>query len=121
MISEALKRLGEVSAEYARRAQDFARIADEAAEAEATHRAERARAVVRHKTSEERMAMSEAEVRAEADEQVADLYRDRLVKAAARDAAKAKLDQLREQVAVGRSFAAAERAADELHARGNTP
>lgn len=116
-ISDALRRLGTVSAEYATRAQAFEGLADEAARAEALHRAERAKAIVWHKSSEDRMSMAEAEVRAEADEHVAALHLDRLVKAAAADAARAKLAQLKEQVAVGRSFAAAERASDEMHAR----
>lgn len=117
-ISDALRRLGTVSAEYATRAEEYAGIADEAARAEAEHRKERAKAIVWHKTSAEKISMAEAETRAEADENVSRLYLDRLVKAAAADAARARLHQLKEQTAVGRSFAAAERFGDELHAKG---
>lgn len=104
-----------MSAEYATKAEEYGRIADEAARAEAEHRKERAKAIVWHKTSAEKISMAEAETRAEADENVSRLYLDRLVKAAAADAARARLHQLKEQTAVGRSFAAAERAADQIH------
>lgn len=122
MISEALRRLGQVSAEYAERARDYGQIADAAARAEAEHRQEKAKAVVWHKQSgaAEKISMSEAEHRADADERVAGLYLQRVVTAAAADAARAKLHQLREQVAVGRSFAAAEREADRITATGPT-
>lgn len=117
-ISEALRRLGAVSAEYERLARDYGQVADVAARAEAEHRKERAKAIVWHKTSAEKVSMAEAETRAEADDNVSRLYLERLVSAAASDAARAKLHQLREQVAVGRSFAAAEREADRITATG---
>lgn len=122
MISEALRRLGAVSAEYERLAREFGQIADAAARAEAEHRREKAKAVVWHKQSgaAEKISMTEAEHRADADDHVSGLYLQRVVTAAAADAARSQLHQKREQVAVGRSFAAAEREADRISATAPT-
>lgn len=122
MISEALRRLGAVSAEYERLAREFGQVADAAARAEAEHRREKAKAVVWHKQSgaAEKISMSEAEHRADADDRVSELYLARVVTAAAADAARSQLHQKREQVAVGRSFAAAEREADRISATNPT-
>jgi hypothetical protein len=118
VISDALRRLGAVSAEYERRASAYGNLTDAAAEAEAVHRQERAKAVIWHKSQGEKLSQAEAETRADADDHVAELFKTRLVTAAAAEAAKQKLGQLKEQVAVGRSFAAAERYSDELHGKG---
>jgi hypothetical protein len=116
VISEALRRLGAVSAEYEQRAREYGTVADAAARAEAEHRKERAKCILWHKGQGEKLSQAEAETRAEADDHVAGLYLERMVTAAAADAARAKLHQLREQTAVGRSFVAAERVADQIHA-----
>lgn len=120
MISEALRRLGAVSAEYERKASEYGNLTDAAANAEADHRRERARAIIWHKSQGEKLSQAEAETRADADDNVSELFRARLVTAAAAEAAKQKLAQLREQVAVGRSFSAAEREADRITA-GTAP
>ncbi len=112
----AIHQLGQVSRAYALAAQEYEAIAVAAAEAEATHKAERAKAILRAKAGEERVSHAEAETRAEADDRIAALYRDRLVKAAQSDAHRARLAQLREQTAVGRSVVTSERAGDQFHA-----
>ena len=112
----AIHQLGQVSRAYATAAQEYEAIAVAAAEAEATHKAERAKAILAARATAERMSQAEAETRAEADDRIAGLYRDRLVKAAQADAHRARLAQLKEQVAVGRSYVTSERAADQFHA-----
>ena len=111
----ALERLGAVSREYQTAAQGYEAIAVAAAESESLHKTERAKKLLSIKATEERMSHAEAEARAEADDYIAGLYRDRLVKAAQAEAARARLAQLREQVAVGRSVVTSERAADQFH------
>lgn len=112
----AIDQLGHVSRTYATAAQEYEAIAIAAAEAESLHKAERAKAILQAKAGEERVSHAEAETRAEADDRIAELYRDRLVKAAQSDAHRARLTQLKEQVAVGRSYVTSERAADQFHA-----
>lgn len=111
----AIHRLGQVSTEYERMAQEYGDVAVAAANAEADHKRERAKAILKAKAGEDRMSHAEAEARAEADDAVSELYRDRLVKAAKADAHRERLRQLREQVAVGRSYVTSERAADQFH------
>lgn len=112
-----LDRLGEVSREYQRMADAYKTVATEAAEAEAVHKSARARAILRFKATEtERMSHAEAETRAEADPEISELYRDRLVKSALADSHREKLRQLREQIATGRTAVASEREIDRLHA-----
>lgn len=120
-MSESLRRLGDVSRFYEQKADECEAVYTAAARAESAYKHERAKTVIRFKESGERMSVAEAETRADADEAVAQLYQDRLVKAAQADALKAKLSQLREQVAVGRTAVVDERAADQFHARGATP
>lgn len=102
-------------------AQDYERVALAAAHAESDHKRVRAQTILRVKTTEERMSHAEAEARAEADDEVSRLYRLRVTTAAVADAHRERLRQLREQVAVGRSFATSEREADRLHATGRDP
>lgn len=115
----ALDRLGEVSREYQRMADAYRQVAMDAAAAEAEHKARKAQVILSAKADGERVSHAEAESRAEADENVAALYRDRLVKAAMADAHREKLRQLREQVANGRTYVASEREVDRMHAEGN--
>lgn len=121
VTSAALARLGQVSTLYEELAEAYRDVALTAANAEAEHKRVRAQTILRVKASEERMSHAEAETRAEADEHVAELYRLRVTTAAIADAHRARLSQLKEQVAVGRSFAVAEREGDRLHATGSTP
>jgi len=121
VTSAALEQLGRVSATYATMAVEYRAVAEAAAAAESAHKHARAKAILRYKASEDRMSMAEAEARAEADDEVAGLYAERLMTAAVADSYRQRLYQLREQVAVGRSFATTEREADRLHATGGTP
>lgn len=118
MTAPSLERLGEVSRAYEQKANEFAAVVTAAAEAEAGHKAERARAVLRFRAESDCRSMAEAEARAEADEQIAELYRQRLIAAAVADAHREKLRQLREQISYGRTHVVAEREADKLHASG---
>jgi hypothetical protein len=117
----ALDRLGEVSRAYELAADEYRGIAIVAAEAEAAHKAARAKAILREKAREDaRMSHAEAETRAEADDTVAGLYLERLTKAAMADSHREKLRQLREQVATGRTAVTSDREVDRLHAQGLT-
>jgi hypothetical protein len=90
-----------------------------AAAAEADHKAARAKAILTAKASEtDRISHAEAEARAEADEHIAGLYRERLIAAALQDSHREKLRQLREQVATGRTAVTSEREVDKIHAIG---
>lgn len=117
-MSDAVRRMGEVSREYELKANTAEQVYTDAARAEASYKNERAKAVLAHKLSGERMSVAEAELRADAQDDIAELLQNRLVKSAVADALKAKLMQLREQVASGRTVVVDERAADQFHARG---
>ena len=114
----AAKTLGEYSKEYATKAQAYEALAMAAAKTEADHKHAKARHMVTTRMTDPKVAQSWAETLADADEEVATLHRLRLESAAVADAARAKLAQLREAVAVGRSFLVAEREADKLSAAG---
>lgn len=114
-MSDAVRRLGVVSREYEAKANESEEIYVAAAEAEAEHKRVRSRSVVTWKETEGVRSISEAEYRADASDEVAELYRDRLVKSARSDAHRGKLAQMREQVAVGRTSVVDERAADQSH------
>lgn len=116
-----LQRLGEVSRQYERLADEYRQVALNAAAAEAAHKSGRAKAILSFKASTtERISHAEAETRAEADDRIAELYLRRLTTAALAESHRAKLHQLREQVATGRTAVVAERAADGHHAVGLT-
>jgi hypothetical protein len=110
--------MGEVSREYELKARESEGIYTAAARAESAYKHEKAKRVIRFKESGEKMSVAEAETRADADDAIAELYQTRLVAQAVADAHKAKLAQLREQVAVGRTAVVDERAADQFHSRG---
>lgn len=114
----AIRRLGEVSREYERMANEFEDLALRAAKAEAAHKSARAQAILTAKASAAGMSHAEAETRAEADPRVADLYMERLTTAALADSRREKLRQLKEQQANGRSAVAYERDVDKIHADG---
>jgi hypothetical protein len=117
--SESLKRLGDVSRTYEEKANEAAKVYEAAARAESAHRYEKAKAMLRIKDGADfKMSIAEAETRADADDTVAELFQQRVVTAAAADALRAKLAQLREQVAVGRTAVVDERAGDQFHSRG---
>lgn len=116
-----LQRLGVVSRQYERLADEYRQVALDAAAAEAAHKSARAKAILRFKASTaERISHAEAETRAEADDEIGELYLRRLSTAAVAESHRAKLHQLREQVATGRTAVASERTADQFHAQGAT-
>lgn len=116
-----LQRLGVVSRQYEKLTNAYRQVALDAAKAEASHKTARAKAVLRFKASQtERISHAEAEARAEADDEIAGLYLDRLTTAALADSHREKLRQLREQVATGRTAVASDRAGDQFHAAGYT-
>jgi hypothetical protein len=115
-----LERLGEVSRAYEAMADAYQAVLLGAAAAEAAHKTARAKAILRFKADGERVSHAEAESRAEADDEVARLYLERLTTAAVAESHREKLRQLREQVANGRTAVASDRAADQHHAAGLT-
>jgi hypothetical protein len=118
-MNESLRRLGDVSRAYDLKADTADEVYTAAAEADATHKHAHAKAVLEFKESGERMSQGEAEARADADDHIAGLYRDKVVTKAKAEALKAKLVQMREQQANGRTAVVDERAVDEGHARGS--
>lgn len=116
----ALAHLGRISRAYEIAADEYREIAQRAAETEAAHKTARAKSILRFKAAGERVSHAEAETRAEAEEDIAVLFRERLIAAALADSAREKLRQLREQVSVGRTAVASERAVDDFHGRGIT-
>ncbi len=115
----AAARLGAVSRAYEQSAVEYQAVAVAAAEAEAAHKTARAKKILALKADDSvRMSHAEAETRAEADDEIAGLCRDRLIAGAMADSHRERLRQLREQVATGRTAVASERAADEFHAKG---
>lgn len=116
----ALERLGAVSRSYELAVNEYGPLAVTAAKAEAAYRVAKAKAVLAAKAGPERTSVAEAEARADADDNIANLLQERLIAAALADAHKAKLAQLREQVATGRTLAASERAVDVIHAQGTS-
>jgi hypothetical protein len=121
-MSEAIQRLRRVSDTYEEKATESPAMYETAARAEAYYRAERAKAVLRHKASADRMSVAEAETRADADNQIYQLHTDRLVSAALAEAHKDRLRQLKEREASCRTEVTTEREADRIHAvRGDRP
>lgn len=116
-MSEALRRLGEVSKQLAVATVEFQPLAVAAAQAEATHKHARAVFIVNARAEGVR-SVTEAEYQAEADEAVHAAHLDRLLTAALVDSAKQRLYQLRTAAEVGRSFRAAEGESDRTHQYG---
>lgn len=116
-----MARLGAVSRAYEIAADEYRVIAQRAAESEAAHKCARAKKILAVKADDsQRMSHAEAETRSEADDEIAGLYRERLIAAALADSAREKLRQLREQQANGRTAVASEREVDRMHAQGIT-
>ena len=117
-MNESTATLGAVSLEYARKANEYEGIALTAANAEATYKHKRAVFITKHRFEDPKASVAWLEVQAEADDELAALLHERLRSAAVLDAASKKLQQLRERVATGRTYAASEREADRMHAQG---
>lgn len=115
-MNEAIQRLRATSDSYEHQANLTRDVYLAAAVADATWKAERAKAVLRHKASAERMPQSEAETRADADERIANLYLERVIASAEMESLKDKLRQLKEREASCRTEVTTEREADRIHA-----
>lgn len=120
-MGESLGHLGQVSRQYQETADAYENILLAAARAEAAHKAARAKRILSALATEDRVSHAKAETIAEADDEVAQLYHQRLTTQAIADAHRQKLTQLREQVANGRTYVASEREVDKIHADGRTP
>ena len=118
-MSDAITTLGMASRKYEQATSEFRQIAVDAAEAEAEHKREAAKFKLGAQAEAEgKTSVAYLDMLAEADDRIAGLYRDRLVKAALLDSATKQLQQLRERVATGRTYVASEREADRVHAEG---
>lgn len=115
-MSDAMRQLGVVSRRYEEMAVEYRPVAITAAEAEADYR--RIKAVTMLKATADGASAAKAEIIADADDEVSAACFAYKTSAAIADAHRARLSQLREQVAVGRSVMVAEREADKLHAGG---
>lgn len=104
-VLEELERLHFMSLE---KVQEYEKWAVGAAEAEATHKAMRARRVLLAKANGVR-AISEAEYTAEADDDVAQAYLQRLTQAAIADATKEAIRSIRTNQEALRTMAASHR------------
>lgn len=119
MTNEAMRQLGVVSRAYEKLATDYRALAIDAAQAESDYRRVKAQTMLR--ATLDGASAAKAEIIADADDKVADACTEYKVSAAVADSTRAKLAQLREQVAVGRSVMVAEREQDKIHAQGGTP
>ena len=111
-----IQRLGELSREYERRANAYADVARDAAGNEARYRMLKAQTMLA--ATQDGASAAKAEIIADANPQVAQACWDYKVSAAVADSARAKLSQLREAVATGRSVLVNERESDRVHAQG---
>lgn len=105
LVLEELERLNDLSMTKVR---EYERAAQEAAEAEATHKAMRAKRVLLAKANGIR-SISEAEYTAEADDDVADAYLRRLTTAALADTIREALRSIRTNQESLRTAAASNR------------
>lgn len=91
-VLEEMERLND---ESSRLVQEFGNLAPQAAEAEAIHKAARAKRVLLAKARDGVRSIGEAEYTAEADAEVSALYLDRLILAAKVDALREALRSMR--------------------------
>lgn len=115
-MNEAIQRLRATSDSFEAKANLTRDVYGEAARADAAHKRERAKAVLRFKAGAERMTQSEAETRADADDVIAELHLKKVITNAEMEALKDKLRQLKEREASCRTEVTTEREADRIHA-----
>lgn len=105
-----LERLGDLSLDGA---QDYSRAAQTAAESEAAYKQWRAKAMLRAQASAkangDRVSAAQAEIVADADDEVAAMHMARLTDAAVADAVRERLRSIRENQAALRTAAASHR------------
>lgn len=119
-LAPTLRRLADTALAYQQAAVEYGPILQAAAQAEADYKRERAKLMLRARDSGDVRSMSEAEMRADADDRIADLLQQRLLTRAVADSHLEMLRQLRTQVEAVRSYVASEREADRHHAAGYT-
>lgn len=117
-MTDALGTLGNVSRRYQETVDSFKEVLQAAAEAEAAHRSKKASRILVAMNQETKCSHAMAETIANADPEIAVLYRERLIAQANAEAHRAQLHVLRERVANGRTFAASEREVDKMHGEG---
>lgn len=105
-VLEELERLSDLSME---RVREYADAAERSAVAEADHKRLRARRILSARASGEGSSIAAAEVVAEADDEVATAYMERLVSAARTDAVREGLRSIRENQNALRTAAASAR------------
>lgn len=110
--AQVLLEMERLSDESMQRAADFAIQAVLAAQAEATHKAMRARRQLLARANGIK-SMAEAEVIAEADDDVAGAYMDRLVSAATADACREAMRSIRTNIEAMRTAVASHRVAGQ--------
>lgn len=120
-MSEALRRLGEVSRAYESKANEYIRVCDELAQADAAYTRAKARFKVQAKLgAAERVSDVELENRAHADDEIAGFYAEYLRLKFAEKSLEQKLRQLKTQNDNGRSALVQERETDKFHGLGIT-
>lgn len=115
---DALATLGAASREYEKAVSEYAQIAIDAADTEATYKHAVAKFKTKAKFEDPKLAVAMLDIMADADEEIHALLEERLRAAAVLDAAQKRIAQLREKVSTGRTYTASERAADQIHAQG---
>lgn len=115
-MNEAIQRLRATSDSFEAKANLTRDTYISAARADAAHKRERAKSVLRFKAGVDRMTQSEAETRADADEVISQLYLTKVIASAEAEALKDKLRQLKEREASCRTEVTTEREADRIHA-----
>jgi hypothetical protein len=113
-LNEAERTMGAVSQTYEHKAIEYAQVAEDAARAEVAYKRERAKAILHMLNAGSSAAKAEATV--DADDVIGQYLLDYKMQAAVADAHRARLTQLRERLAVGRSIMVNERESDKVHA-----
>lgn len=118
-MNAALKHLGQVSRVYELKADEYINVCTDLAEAKAAYTYAKSLFKMEKKLDFLKISDVELETRAHADEKIAGLYRKMLLCEAAEKSLEAKLRQLKEQQANGRTAVVQEREVDQLHANGS--
>jgi hypothetical protein len=112
-LSEAEKTMGAVSHLYETKAVEYAQVAEDAARAESEYKRARAKAILHILADGGSAAKAEGTV--DADDHIGELLLAYKLTAATADSHRARLTQLRERLATGRSIMVNEREADKAH------
>jgi hypothetical protein len=103
---------------YEVKADEYITVCTDLAEAKAEYTHVKAVFKIREKMNLSKVSDVELETRAHADDKIAGLYRQMLLCEAAEKSLEAKLRQLKEQQANGRTAVVQEREVDQIHANG---